>query len=208
MADQDPDLFEEFVIEEEETPSNRPFLLAAGGLIAIFVLALLCLGVYQIFFNGSEDPTAVADNGIAATATSISATNEAIETQNAFDTQTLAAMELTSQAPTATPTLAPTNTPQPSPTPTATATPVIQTEGEGEEPEATSVFEEEELTATPEEAGAGEGDDGSATSGDIAGSNANTGETLPQTGISVWGGLSAALGLLLIILVSRRLRTS
>lgn len=212
MAEQDPDYFEEFVIEEEEaeTSSNRPFILAAGGLVAILLTALLCLAVYQFFFNGDQEADAVADSAIAITATSISATNEAIETQNAFVTQTLVAMEMTAQAPTSTPTLQPTATPSPPPTATPTATPVVQADEEadgataeadgaeeGEESAAapTSIFNDQN-TATPE----------AATAGDVSASNANTAEALPETGISLWGGLAAALGLFFILLVARRLR--
>ena len=44
MADQDPELYEEFIVEEEEeTQSNRPFIFALSGLVGILLLSLLCL---------------------------------------------------------------------------------------------------------------------------------------------------------------------
>ncbi len=205
MAEQDPDLFEEFVIEEEEAPSNRPFLLAVGALLGVLLVALLCLGVYQIFFDSGDGTEVATDNGLAATATSISATNEAIETQNAFVTQTIVAMDLTAQAPTATPTLPPTSTPRPEPTDPPTATPVVQSEADEATAAAATSMAAAPEEETPESGGETTGDSG--TAGDVSASNANTGGTLPNTGVPVWGGLTAALGLLLIILVARRLRT-
>lgn len=211
MADQDPDLYEEFIVEEEaEASSNRPFAFALAGLLGILLLSLLALGAYQLFFSGNGDngqAVAGGDDGIAATATVISATNEAIETQNAFVTQTLVAMELTAQAPTFTPTPPPTLTPTPIPTATATATAVVEPPtadaGDGVDDDATPVFDDD---------GDGNGEDGGDGSDETVGSadvNANSGnsaETLPETGITIWGGIAAALGLIFLMFAARRLR--
>ncbi|MDJ0756526.1 MAG: hypothetical protein QNJ45_23535 [Ardenticatenaceae bacterium] len=214
MADQDPDLFEEFIVEEEEeTQSNRPFVFAAAGLVGILVLCLGVLGVYQLFFDGADDGQAVAegDAGIAATATVISATNEAIETQNAYVTQTLVAMELTANAPTETPTPLPTATATPVPTATPTVTPVVQAEDdEGDEvaEDVTRIFDEDDDEEDDDEVAADEDDDTADTVGsaDVSANTGNATETLPETGISIWGGIAAALGLIFLMFIARRFR--
>lgn len=209
MADQDPELYEEFIVEEEEeTQSNRPFIFALSGLVGILLLSLLCLGAYQIFFAGDGDGTPVADvsDDIAATATIISATNEAIETQNALVTQTLVAMELTAQAPTATftPTPPPTNTPTPIPSATPTATEVVDpgTDDDGEDgnEDATPVFDDD-----GDQTGDG-GSDETVGSADVSANTSGSAEELPETGLSIWAGVIAALGLLVLMVVARRLR--
>ncbi|MCA9979483.1 MAG: hypothetical protein KDD89_01565, partial [Anaerolineales bacterium] len=117
------DLNDEFIIEEDEGPSNRPFLVAAGSLITLLVLSLVCLGAVRTLGIGggsdpAEDPEVIAQQAsIAETATAISATNEAIAEQNALVTQTIIALTATAAAPTQTP------TPSPPPTKTPTATP-------------------------------------------------------------------------------------
>lgn len=214
MADQDPDLFEEFIVEEEEeAQSNRPFVFAAAGLVGILVLCLGVLGVYQLFFDGADDGQAVAegDPGIAATATVISATNEAIETQNAFVTQTLVAMELTANAPTETPTPLPTFTPTPVPTSTPTVTPVVQAEDdEGDEvaEDVTRIFGDDEEEDDDEAVVDDDDEDTSGTVGsaDVSANPGNATETLPETGISIWGGIAAALGLIFMMVIARRFR--
>lgn len=221
MSEEYDDVDEYVIVQENEESSNRPFLVAAGALVGILLLSLLCLGAVRLFGGGGDDGTPVADESSLMTATSISATNEAIATQNSFVTQTIVAMKLTDEAPTATPTateIPPTNTPTNTPSPTPTDTPVVQ---EGEEPEtdvtpniaATQVFEGLN-TATPASGVGGTGGlvvgSGTPTGGGTAvggGTTTGTG-TLPQTGISMWEALAAAFGLLFIFIVARRLRAS
>lgn len=215
------DLNDEFIIEEDEGPSNRPFLVAAGSLLGLLVLSLICLGAVRTLGIGgggtpAEDPAVIAQNeSIAATATSISATNEAIAQQNELVTQTIVALTETAAAPTETPTPSPTmtNTPTPEPSPTPTETPVV---AEGEEGEAGEEGEEGEAagdgglaTATPNLA-ATEIFSGLNTATPIGGPGTGGGTgggTLPETGLPLWGALVAALGLLLVLFGARRLRT-
>lgn len=209
------DVNDEFIIEEEEGPSNRPFLVAAGSLLALLVISLICLGGVRTLGIGgggepAEDPEAIAQQqAVAETATAISATNEAIAEQNALVTQTIVALTATAAAPTETPTPSPTatNTPTPSPSPTATETPVVGEEDltpeDGEDSEGDGL-----ATATPNQA-ATEIFSGLNTATPVPGGPGNGGSgggTLPETGLPLWGGLVAALGLLLILFGARRLR--
>ncbi|MDA0243279.1 MAG: hypothetical protein OT477_07670 [Chloroflexi bacterium] len=232
MADNFDDFEDEFNGGLEEGGggrSNRPFMLAAGSLIGLLLISLLCYAAFNMFGVGEpeEEGTAVAiDSETAAQATSISATNEAIGTYNANIALTVESMDLTASAPTNTPTpLPPTNTPVPTmtATPSPTATVEATAEGEGEEGEegeeggdegtpnaaATSIFGGLN-TATPSSGGSGGtgGTGGTGGSGGTGtGGTAGTGGgTLPQTGISLWEGVLAAVGLLALILVARRLR--
>ena len=48
---------DDFIIEEEEQANgNRPFLIAAGALLTVFILAAACTGILLINRNGGEDP--------------------------------------------------------------------------------------------------------------------------------------------------------
>lgn len=210
---------DEILLDDDDGGSSRPFLLTAGALIGIMLLSLACLAIFNLIGGGgeevatTEEGTAVSevDSESAATATAISATNEAIMTANAFVTQTIESITLTAEAPTNTPTNTPeppTNTPTNTPTTTPTTTPVVEgEEGEGtgetdadsaEEPNsgATSIFDGLN-TATPTS---------SSGAGGSSGGNTSNPATLPETGISLWGGLAAAFGLILLIVVARRAR--
>jgi hypothetical protein len=209
------DLNDEFIIEEDEGPSNRPFLVAAGSLLGLLVLSLICLGAVRTLNLGGngtpqEDPAVIAQqNAIEATATSISATNEAIAQQNELVTQTIIALTATAAAPTETPTPSPTatNTPTTEPSPTPTETPVVSDEGDGEEGDSEA---DGLATATPNLAAteifSGLNTATPVGSGPISGGGTGGG-TLPETGVPLWGGLVAALGLLLVLFGARRLRT-
>ncbi len=212
------DLNDEFIIAEDEGPSNRPFLVAAGSLLGLLVLSLICLGAVRTLNLGGngtpqEDPAVIAQqNAIAATATSISATNEAIAQQNELVTQTIIALTATAAAPTETPTPSPTatNTPTAEPSPTPTETPVVGEEGEEGEGEEGEGEADGLATATPNLAATEifSGLNTATPVGGGSGSGGGTGGgTLPETGIPLWGGLVAALGLLLVLFGARRLRT-
>ncbi len=95
---------DDFLVEDEEESSNRPFILAVMGLVGVLLITVVVLGLYMTFAGGSNEPTATeVANEVnaeqAATATHISATNEAILTQNAKVTQTLEARQMTDEAP-------------------------------------------------------------------------------------------------------------
>src|SRR5690606_19200017 len=135
------------------------------------------------------------------TRTAVAVANATTLAENARVTETLLAMtEEASRPPaTSTPTMTPTETPVPTdaPTespvvidlePTATGTAIL---------EGTSIFGDGGLagTATPLPGGVGPGTGGGGTG------------TLPDTGFSLAGAVALAVGLLLVFVVARRLRT-
>jgi LPXTG-motif cell wall-anchored protein len=208
------DFSDDFIIEEEEEGANRTFLIIAGSLVGVFILIILCVALFAIL-NRTD-----TSNQIAA----IETENAETAAQNARVTETIVAMELTDQAPTATftpsPTTPPTNTPTALPEPTETA--VVQTPG-AEEPEATGISLDGGTTTvtpnpdeTPNIAGTQifGGDGGVFVTGTpITGTGAGgTGsgsgsETLPQTGVTTVGLVAIGLMLIVGIVVARRLRT-
>lgn len=184
---------DDFIVEDEEGQSNRPFILAVMGLLGVLLVSVIILGVFTTFSgNDTDTPSeevAAVDSEQSAQATMISATNEAIETQNAYVTQTLESRRLTDEAPTATPTaVPPTETAIPLPTETevpSTDEEEASAEGgdEGDEAaesadvnaEATSIFTDvNTVTPSPDDdsaVAASDGDDGNAEgslSGDAA----------------------------------------
>lgn len=189
---------DDYIIEEEATgtqgsSSNRPFLTAVGILLFIFILAAGCAAVSLMNRGGGNEQ--------AAQATSIAATNEAILAANAQVTQTIAAMETEAARPTNTPTPPPpTFTPAPSPTntPRATNTPVVVDVVEGTADGAagtpnvsgTSVFEPGADGATPTPIPVVSGGSGS----------------LPDTGFELWAIVLAALVLVVVLVMARRMR--
>ena len=97
---------EEELEEEGGAPSNRTFIMIAGGLGGVIIIALICIFVYVNFFGGPSEEE-IADQ----TQTAIAYNNAT----NVAGTETaLAAI------PTDTPTLPPTDTPTQEPTGTAT----------------------------------------------------------------------------------------
>lgn len=181
---------EDFIIEEEsEGANNRPFLIAVGVAIAIFILAALCAAAVLLQRGPSADEIAA-----------IETQNAIIEVTNAAVTQTISAMETEAARPTDTPEPTATNTPTTTPTSTSTPTetPVVPEAEEEEEAAATATlsgtipFElgEEADTPTPIAAPAAEE------------------EALPQTGVETWGVLVAAFVLVVTLVAARRLRSS
>ncbi|MFW5940235.1 MAG: hypothetical protein ACOC9C_00620 [Chloroflexota bacterium] len=172
-----------------EAGQASPFAILLAALLGILVLAIICTGGVLFFRNGDQVE-------VSGTSTAIAEANATTLAQNAMVTQTIAALETEAARPTNTPT----NTPvPPTETPTATNTP---------EPSPTAVVEAPEATPTPNLFGtsifdntptpiAGAADDGTGTGGD----------TLPDTGIGLGPALAAALGLLFLLVVARRLRT-
>ncbi len=109
-------------------------------------------------------------------------------------TQTIAALETEAAMPTDTPT----STPEPTDTPTPTDTP---------EPTPTPVLEDAEATPTPNLFGTSIFDATPTAVGAVAGANGTGGGTLPDTGIGLGTAIAAALGLLILLVGARRLRT-
>lgn len=173
-----------------ELGQASPFAILLAALLGVLVLAVLCTGAVFIL---REDPDQA---GVSATSTAIAVANATTLAQNARVTQTISAMETEAAQPTNTPTataVPPTETATVTPTSPPTETPVI------EEPEATptpnlfgtSIFGGE-ATPTPITGGTG---------------GTDTGGTLPDTGFNVTTLIVAAIGLLLLVIAARRLRT-
>lgn len=191
--------------EGEASRDNSPFYKAAGLLILIFLLSLLCGGISYATRGGGGDETASGSDGNSEQSAEIAAIetqNAVVAVTNAAVTQTIIAME-TEAATTPTPAIPPTNTPMPEPTETAV-------------PTTTPLFQE----ATPDPNGDGTGDNGDGTgdNGDgvntptpipglSSGSgNSGSGGTLPQTGIGAWVVALAALGLIGLFMGARKMR--
>jgi cytoskeletal protein RodZ len=181
------DFSEDFVVEEEEEGANRSFLILAGALIGVFILIVGCVLVYLLLQRGDRQ------DAIAK----IESENATTEAGNLLVTQTVQALQTEAARPPDTPTT--------EPTVTATATPVLptntpvvqQTEAAETEEPATSP------TATSSQVGGG-----SIAPTTVPGNSGGGGDTLPQTGLSAWTLVIGAIGLLALLLVARRLRTS
>lgn len=169
-----------------ETGQASPFAILLAALLGVLVLAVLCTGGV-LFFRGDDD---VADVG--GTSTAIAQANATTLAQNAQVTQTIAAMETEAARPTATAT----NTPQP--TATTTNTP---------QPSPTAVIEEAEATPTPSLFGTSIFDTTPTPIGGAGDGTGTDGGALPDTGIGLGAALAAALGLLVLLVGARRLRT-
>jgi hypothetical protein len=196
MNDFDDLEFEE--MDSEETiatsrGSNRTFLVVAGILGGILLIALLAIAAYAVVYLPSRD------TGQQTQVAAINATNTAV----AEEAQLTAIAKQITQTPTFTATLPPTETS--TPIPTNTATPVLAP------------------TNTPEVAGDGPLDPATATVAALltqqAGGADGGGETpiptataLPDTGFAddfgIPGLLLVAGVLMVVIILSRRLRAS
>lgn len=201
---------DDFIIEEEEQGANRTFLIIAGSLVGLLILIVACVAIFALL-NRSDNADQIA---------AIETENAETAAQNARVTETIIAMELTANAPTAT--LPPTSTPEPTDTPTAspepTDTAVVSTP-DAEETEEGGISEDGgTTTVTPNAAGTqifgGDGGTfGTATpiSGTGAGgTGAGTGsgsDTLPQTGVTTAGAVGIGLLLIVVVVIARRLRT-
>jgi hypothetical protein len=200
---------DDYLFEEEEgSGRNRPFLIAAGALLTVFILAAACTAIV-LFSRGGSDTNAEA--------VAIRETENAITmATNVPVTQTVAVMQTEEARPTNTPVPPPTNTPVPTFTPVPTNTPVVAQANEEEtavspEGEATpnvsgtSVFEQEneEATATPIPA-----ETTTETNNQTAETTAAQPDELPQTGLETWGLFVAAVVLIGVFVTARRLRTN
>lgn len=191
--------------EGEASRDNSPFYKAAGLLILIFLISLLCGGISYATRGGGGDETASDTNsGQSEEIAAIETQNAVVAVTNAAVTQTIIAME-TEAATTPTPAIPPTNTPVLEPTKTAvpTATPLFQ-----------------EATPNPNEDGSATGDSGNDTSSSVgdgvstptpipglgSGSGNGGSGTLPETGIGAWVAALAALGLIGLFMGARKMR--
>jgi hypothetical protein len=173
--------------------SNRTFLIVAGILGGILLLALLAIAAYAVLVLPGREP------GQQTQAAEIIATNTAIAEQ----AQLTAVGKQVTVTPTFTATSAPTDTPTPSLTPSSTSTPVLAPTNTPEpddgtpDPAATATVA---ALLTQQAAGGG------------AATPIPTATALPDTGFADdFGvpGLALIAGVLMVIIIlSRRLRTS
>jgi hypothetical protein len=170
--------------------SNRTFLIVAGILGGILLLALLAIAAYAVLILPARD------TGQQTQAAEIIATNTAI----AEEAQLTAIAKQVTMTPTITSTSPPTDTPTPSLTPTRTSTPVLaptNTLEPGEDPAATATV----AALLTQQAGGGAED-----------TPVPTATALPDTGFADdFGvpGLALIAGVLMVIIIlSRRLRSS
>ncbi|MEJ2748101.1 MAG: hypothetical protein P8183_09370 [Anaerolineae bacterium] len=113
---------DDFIYEEEVdsvgSSNRRPFLIAVGVLLTIFVLAVICSATLLLTRGGG--------NGNAEEIAAIETQNAIVAVTNEAVTQTISAMSTEAARPTDTPPAPPTNTPRPTNTPLPTNTPVVQ----------------------------------------------------------------------------------
>jgi hypothetical protein len=192
MNDFDDLEFEE--LESEETistsrGSNRTFLIVAGILGGILLIALLAIAAYAIVILPGRDTTRQTQDA------AIFATNTAV----AEEAQLTAVAKQVTMTPTFTATFTPTNTP--TSTPTRTSTPVLAPTNTPDEEEGTPDPATETVSALlTQQAGGG------------GGTPVPTATALPATGFAedfgVPGLLLIAGVLMVVIILSRRLRTT
>jgi hypothetical protein len=192
MNDFDDLEFEE--LESEETistsrGSNRTFLIVAGILGGILLIALLAIAAYAIVILPGRDTNRQTQDA------AIFATNTAV----AEEAQLTAVAKQVTNTPTFTATFTPTNTP--TSTPTRTSTPVLAPTNTPDPAEETPDSATETVSALlTQQAGGG------------AGTPVPTATALPATGFAddfgIPGLLLIAGVLMVVIILSRRLRTT
>ena len=182
--------FEEIGSEETISTSrgsNRTFLIVAGILGGILLIALLAIAAYAILYLPSRD------TGQQTQVAEINSTNTAV----AEEAQLTAIAKQVTMTPTITATLEPTNTP--TMTPSSTSTPVLAPPIEPEGTDDPAATETVAALLTQQAGGGGATPIPTATA-------------LPDTGFAddfgVPGLVLVAGVLMVIIILSRRLRTS
>ena len=208
------DYIEEDFLEEENPSGRRPFLMAVGVLVTLFILMGICTAVFLVNNRAAQE----RDTEIAA----IETRNAETEASNAATA--IAATETAAAIPpeTPVPTEAPTDTPAPvteTPTPTNTAVvedvtdeeAIIDT-GNGENGEDTGTPDAETDETDVEDNGTdGDEVDEDATPTPISAlsetGDGSNGDALPQTGLDTWGVVLVAFVLVGLFVFARRLRT-
>ena len=192
MNDFDDLEFEELGTEETISTSrgsNRTFLVVAGILGGILLIALLAIAAYAVLYLPGRDTARQTQDA------AIYATNTAV----AEEAQLTAIAKQVTNTPTFTATYTPTNTP--TSTPTRTSTPVLAPTNTPDETQGTPDPATETVSALlTQQAGVGEG------------TPVPTATALPGTGFAddfgVPGLLLIAGVLIVVIILSRRLRTT
>jgi hypothetical protein len=208
------DYIEEDFLEEENSSNRRPFLMAVGVLVTLFILMGICTAVFLVNNRAAQE----RDTEIAA----IETRNAETEASNAATA--IAATETAAAIPpeTPVPTEAPTDTPAPvTETPTPTNTAVVEDVTDEEAIIDTGNGENGEDTGTPgaetdetdvEDNGTdGDEVDEDATPTPISAlsetGDGSNGDALPQTGLDTWGVVLVAFVLVGLFVFARRLRT-
>ena len=206
------DYIEEDFLEEENSSNRRPFLMAVGVLVTLFILMGVCTAFFLINNRAAEDRAAEVS---------------AIETRNA---ETEASNIATSVAATDTAAAMPTDPPVPTGTPTGTPAPATETPTPTNTPVVDDTTDEEAVIEIEDGDGVTEDGDGTdaaagetdgSSDGDVADEDAtptpisalsetgdgSNGDALPQTGLDTWGVVLAAFVLVGLFVFARRLRT-
>ncbi|MFT7587295.1 MAG: LPXTG-motif cell wall-anchored protein [Cellvibrionaceae bacterium] len=218
--DEELDDFDEIVIDNNNSPSNRPFILSLLGLFVVGLGAFLCLGIFNLV-NVPSSPTPSAEMLTQEVEIAkIVQTNEAVATQNFYVTQTLEARDANAAAtetavaniptetpiPTATP--APTNAPSPAADPASSEIESGES-SETEGAEAPSIAPSERTTSENVDASSEESisdNNVDSTAADVSSSSASSPEQLPETGFSIVNTLALAIGLLILLFGARKMR--
>ncbi|GJM42942.1 MAG: hypothetical protein DHS20C20_32240 [Ardenticatenaceae bacterium] len=207
------DYIEEDFLEEENSSNRRPFLMAVGVLVTLFILMGACTAIFLVSNRTAQD----RDAEVAAIET------RNAETLDANAATAIAATDTAASAPTDTPvpTTSPTETSAPA-TPTPTNTPVVDnTTDEGAtietENDNDAVDDDAESDGSANENDSENSTDESTTVNDDASptpisalsetSDGSNEEALPQTGLDSWGIVLAAFVLVGLLIFARRLRT-
>jgi len=222
------DFSDDFVIEEEEENegSNRSFLITAGGLIGVFIILAGCLLTYVLVQQQRDSRQSEIDERVSVNATTeannqiVEATSQAIEEQNRIaEASALATREAEATRDAEIAALPPTSTPEPEGpdaadlAATAAANALATTVAEQAQENAAATATAEALAGVGDGSGTGDGSNGTGGN-DGNGSGLDTGSagdgatTLPETGVEVWLISIVAFGMIALLVVSRRLRTS
>lgn len=206
------DYIEEDFLEEENSSNRRPFLMAVGVLVTLFILMGACTAFFLINNRAAEDRA----EEVAA-----------IETRNA---ETEASNIATSVAATDTAAAIPTDPPVPTGTPTGTPAPATETPTPTNTPVVEDTTDEEAVIEIEDGDGVTENGDGTDAAADETDGSSDSdavdedatptpisalsetgdgsnGDALPQTGLDTWGVVLAAFVLVGLFVFARRLRT-
>lgn len=208
------DYIEDDFLEEENSSSRRPFLIAVGVLVSLFILMGACTAFFLV-----NNRAAQRNEQVAAIETRNAETEASNVATRVSLTETAAAMPTDTPEPTA----APTDTPQPN-TPTPTNTPVIDDKANDNtigtvDDGTTEVINSNEDASNGSDA-AGEEDNSNAADGKddenatptpisaLSETGDGSGDALPQTGLDSWGVIVAAFVLIGLLIFARRLRAA